>query len=45
MLRVLFDFVVDTCSNPLSAGISHSLPFGRLRVGLKSPTSRQEREK
>jgi hypothetical protein len=29
MLRVLFDFVVDTRSNPLAAGISDSRPFAK----------------
>jgi hypothetical protein len=29
MLRVLFDFVVDTRSNPLGAGISDSRPFAK----------------
>jgi hypothetical protein len=29
MLRVLFDFVVGTCSNPPAAGISDSRPFAK----------------
>jgi len=40
MLRVLFDFVVDTWSDPLGAGISDSRPFDRLRAGSSQETRR-----
>ena len=40
MLRSLFDFVVDTRSNPLGTGTSDSRPFDRLRGGSSQKTRR-----